>query len=100
MTNPDDLEAVSTLNAFMNLRLGDKAGDIELVPPEYRIGGSGMTVIKAAFTHLKPNGSRFSNGTYGVFLLCRERNGNGYSLDQTPQRAVPERDDPAAGLPQ
>lgn len=38
-----------------------------LVPPEDRVSGPGTTVIMAAFTHLNPAGSRFSDGTYGVF---------------------------------
>ena len=47
-----------------------RSGDIELVPPEDRISGPGTTVIMAAFTHLNPNGSRFSDGTYGVFYAA------------------------------
>ena len=40
------------------------------MPPEDRISGPGTTVIMAAFTHLNPNGSRFSDGTYGVFYAA------------------------------
>ena len=67
VTDPDDLEAVFELEGLTNPRLRDEAGDVALVPPEDRISGPGTTVIMAAFTHLNPNGSRFSDGTYGVF---------------------------------
>lgn len=38
-----------------------------MVPPGDRISGPGTTPIMAAFTHLNPEGSRFSDGTYGVY---------------------------------
>ena len=50
-----------------NPRLRDEVGDIRLVPEHERISGPGTSVIMAAFTHLNPQGSRFSDGTYGVF---------------------------------
>ena len=67
VTDPDDLEAIFELDALTNPRLRNEVGDIGLVPPEDRISGPGTTVIMAAFTHLNPAGSRFSDGTYGVF---------------------------------
>ena len=42
------------------------------MPPEDRISGPGTTVIMATFTHLNPNGSRFSDGTYGVFYAAND----------------------------
>ena len=72
VTDPVDLEAVFELEALTNPRLRDEAGDIQLVPPEDRISGPGTTVIMAAFTHLSPDGSRFSDGTYGVFYAARD----------------------------
>ncbi len=70
VAGPDDLEAVFALEALTNPRLRHEAGAIELVPPEDRISGPGTTVIMAAFTHLNPTGSRFSDGTYGVFYAA------------------------------
>ncbi|MCY4190887.1 MAG: RES family NAD+ phosphorylase [Rhodospirillaceae bacterium] len=72
VTDPDDLEAVFELDALTNPRLRNEAGDIDIVPPEDRISGPGTTVIMAAFTHLNPNGSRFSDGTYGVFYAAND----------------------------
>lgn len=72
VTDPDDLEAIFAVEALTNPRLRDEAGDISLVPPEDRVSGPGASVIMAAFTHLNPAGSRFSDGSYGVFYAARE----------------------------
>jgi hypothetical protein len=38
-----------------------------LVSPEECFGGSGSDSIMVAFAHLNPQGSRFGDGSYGVF---------------------------------
>ena len=70
VTEPGDLEAIFKLDALTNPRLRNEVGNIELVPPEDRISGPGTSVIMAAFTHLNPDGSRFSDGTYGAFYAA------------------------------
>ncbi|WP_298722377.1 RES family NAD+ phosphorylase [uncultured Ferrovibrio sp.] len=70
VTEPDDLEAIFELESLTNPRLRDEAGEIRLVPQEDRISGPGTSVIMAAFTHLNPDGSRFTDGTYGVFYAA------------------------------
>ncbi len=72
VATPEDLEAVFAVEALTNPRLRDEAGDISLVPPEDRVTGPGASVIMAAFTHLNPEGSRFSDGTFGVFYAAKE----------------------------
>ncbi len=72
VADPQDLEAVFALEALTNPRLRDEVGDIRLVPPDERISGPGTSIIMAAFTHLNPEGSRFSDGSYGVFYAGRE----------------------------
>jgi hypothetical protein len=72
VSDPDDLEAVFELESLTNSRLRDEVGNIRLVPPEDRISGPGTSVIMAAFTHLNPDGSRFSDGTYGVFYAAHD----------------------------
>lgn len=62
-----DLEAVFAVEALTNDRLRDEAGEITLVPAEDRIRGAGTTPIMAAFTHPNREGSRFSDGSYGVY---------------------------------
>jgi RES domain len=67
VADPDDLEIVYAIEGLTNDRLLDEAGDINLVKPEDRISGLGTTPIMAAFTHLNPEGSRFTDGSYGVY---------------------------------
>lgn len=67
VADPADLEAVFQIEAMTNDRLRDEAGDLALVPQEDRISGPGSTPIMAAFTHLNPQGDRFTDGSYGVF---------------------------------
>lgn len=67
VADPGDLEAVFQIEAITNDRLREEAGDLALVPPEDRIAGPGTTPIMAAFTHLNPEGDRFTDGSYGVF---------------------------------
>ncbi len=67
VADPDDLEAVFEIEAMTNDRLRDEVGELQLVPPQDRISGPGTSYIMAAFTHLNPDGSRFSDGTWGVY---------------------------------
>jgi hypothetical protein len=67
VVDPADLDAVMEIESMTNPRLRDEVGDIQLVPPEERISGPGTSIIMAAFTHLNPEGSRFSDGQFGVF---------------------------------
>lgn len=67
VADPADLEAVYEIEAMTNDRLREEVGDITLVAPEDRISGPGTSTIMAAFTHLNPEGDRFTNGSYGVF---------------------------------
>ena len=72
VTDPDDLEAIFELDALTNPRLHGETGALELVSPEHRISRPGTTFIMAAFAHLNPMGSRFSDGTWGVFYAAND----------------------------
>lgn len=56
----------------VNPRVRDAVGEIHLVPPEERVSGPGASWVMAAFTHRNPAGSRFSDGSYGVYYAARE----------------------------
>ena len=60
------------MESLTNPRVRDEVGDVQRVPSEERISGPGTSVVMGAFTHLNPEGNRFSNGTYGVFYAGRE----------------------------
>ena len=67
IADPRDIDAVFAIEAMTNPRLRQEAGELSLVPRDRRISGPGSTPVMAAFTHLNPEGSRFSDGTWGVF---------------------------------
>ncbi|WP_426701468.1 RES family NAD+ phosphorylase [Rhodanobacter sp. Col0626] len=70
IADPADLDAVFAIEALTNPRLREEAGALKQVPKEHRISGPGSTPVMAAFTHLNPEGSRFSDGTWGVFYAA------------------------------
>ena len=72
VADPADLEVALAVESLTNDRLREEAGEIRLVPPEERVAGPGTTPIMAAFTHLNPEGSRFGDGSYGVYYAARE----------------------------
>ena len=73
VASPEDFDALYALEAMTNDRIRDEVGEINLVPRDERLFGPGSTCIMAAFTHLNPQGSRFSDGSYGVFYCARQR---------------------------
>jgi RES domain len=72
IADPADLEVVFAIEALTNPRIRDQLGQLQLVPPEERLSGTGSTPIMAAFTHLNPQGSRFSDGSYGVYYAAHD----------------------------
>ena len=72
IASPNDLDALFELEGMTNPRLRQELGELSLVPPERRISGPGTTPIMAAFTHPSPDGSRFSDGSWGVYYAARE----------------------------
>jgi hypothetical protein len=63
-------DALITLEQLTNPRVRDEVGDISLVPPEERVSGPGASCVMAAFTHINPKGSRFSDGGFGVYYAA------------------------------
>ena len=72
VADPADLDAVIALESMTNPRLRDEVGEIALVPPEDRVSGPGSSVIMAPFTHRNPEGSRFTDGSFGVFYIASD----------------------------
>jgi hypothetical protein len=70
IADPAELDAVFAVEALTNPRLRQQLGALSLVPPARRISGPGSTPVMAAFTHLNPEGSRFSDGSWGVFYAA------------------------------
>ena len=68
--DPAVWDALLALEQLTNPRVRDEIGDISLVPPDERVSGPGASWVMAAFTHLNPKGSRFSDGSYGVYYAA------------------------------
>lgn len=71
IADPADLEVVFAVQALTNPRIRDEIGQLQLVAAEERVSGAGSTVVMAAFTHLNAEGSRFSDGGYGVYYAAQ-----------------------------
>lgn len=67
-----DFEIIYEIESMTNDRLRVELGEINLVPENERQFGPGTTPIMAAFTHLNPEGSRFSDGNYGVYYAAND----------------------------
>jgi hypothetical protein len=70
--DPGEWETLAEIESLTNPRLRDELGAIRLVPAEERVSGPGASWVMASFTHLNPRGSRFSDGSYGVYYAARE----------------------------
>jgi hypothetical protein len=70
IADPADLDALYAVEALTNDRLREELGQLQLVPRERRVSGPGTQPVMAAFTHVNPDGSRFSDGTYGVLYAA------------------------------
>src|SRR5688572_14883035 len=69
IARPEDFEALAEIEGLTNARIREEMGTLSLVPRERRVVGPGSTPVMAAFTHLNPEGSRFSDGSFGVLYV-------------------------------
>ena len=68
--DPAVWDALIALEQLTNPRVRDEVGEIALVPSNERVSGPGASYVMASFTHLNPKGSRFSDGTFGVYYAA------------------------------
>ena len=67
VASAEEWELIAEIESLTNPRLREEVGDLSLVPVEDRVFGSGSSWVMAPFTHLNPHGSRFSDGSWGVY---------------------------------
>jgi hypothetical protein len=72
VADPADLDAVFALEALTNDRLREQLGHLRHIPPERRVSGPGTTPVMSAFTHVHPDGGRFSTAKFGAYYAARE----------------------------
>lgn len=70
IASPADLDAIFTIEALTNDRIRDEVGEIALVPSADRVTGPGSTPIMAAFTHLNPEGARYTTPDFGAWYAA------------------------------
>jgi hypothetical protein len=70
--DPAMWEALIAAEALVSPRIRDEVGEIHLVPVEERVSGPGATWVMAPFTYRNPKGSRFSDGSYGVYYAASD----------------------------
>ena len=67
----DEFEALYALQALTNPRMLNQAGRLDRLPrTDIPFGIAGCSYATAPFTHVNPEGSRFSDGSFGVLYLA------------------------------
>lgn len=71
VASPEEFEALFAIQSLTNPRIQEEVGILDRIPLEQRLYGvPGCGYVMAAFTHINPDGSRFSNGDYGVYYAA------------------------------
>jgi hypothetical protein len=70
VADPADWEALYRLESMTNPRIRDEVGELSLVPAADRVSGPNASVIMAPFTHVSPQGTRFSDGGFGAYYAA------------------------------
>jgi len=67
----EDFGTAYALQALTNPRILNELGDLALIPiEEIPFGITGANYATAPFTHVNPDGSRFSDGSFGILYLA------------------------------
>jgi hypothetical protein len=67
IADPADWPLLISAEQKTNPRIMETVGNLDLVPTERRVGGSGASYLMAPFTHISMDRpSRFTDGRYGV----------------------------------
>lgn len=70
IASPEQFDILFAIQQITNPRLANEVGNLNLLArEEWVLGIPGAHYAMAAFTHVNPDGSRFSNGDYGVYYL-------------------------------
>jgi hypothetical protein len=73
IAEPEDWPLLISAEQKTNPRLMDTIGNLDLIPPDRRVGGQGASYLMAPFTHTSPDRpSRFSDGRLGVLYVASD----------------------------
>lgn len=71
VVNAEEFETVYAIQSLTNPRILNEVGDLSLLPKkEIPFGIDGTSYVTAPFTHVNPDGSRFSDGSFGMLYLA------------------------------
>jgi len=70
VADPADWEALYRLESMTNPRIRNEVGELSLVPVADRVSGPNASVVMAPFTHLSPQGTRFTDGNFGAYYAA------------------------------
>jgi len=70
VADPGDWEALYRLESMTNPRIRNEVGELSLVPVADRVSGPNASVVMAPFTHLSPQGTRFTDGNFGAYYAA------------------------------
>jgi hypothetical protein len=71
IADPADWPLLLSAEQKTNPRLMATIGNLDLVPPQRRVGGDGASYLMAPFTHVSPDRpTRFGSGTFGVLYVA------------------------------
>lgn len=73
VASAEDFEVLFQVQALTNPRLLNEVGRLELIPrSDIPFGITGCSYATAPFTHINPEGSRFSDGRFGALYVADE----------------------------
>ena len=70
VADPADWDALYKLESMTNPRIRNEIGELSLVPVADRVSGPNASVVMAPFTHLAPQGTRFTDGHFGAYYAA------------------------------
>jgi hypothetical protein len=70
VADPADWDALYKLESLTNPRIRNQVGELALVPVTDRVSGPNASVVMAPFTHLAPQGTRFTDGHFGAYYAA------------------------------
>lgn len=71
LVDPKEIDILYEIESLTNDRLDlEQLGEMSLIAPKDRLVGPGTTPVMAAFAHPSADGSRFSDGSFGVYYCA------------------------------
>jgi hypothetical protein len=70
VADPADWDALYKLESITNPRIRNEVGELSLVPVADAVSGPNASVVMAPFTHLSPQGTRFTDGHFGAYYAA------------------------------